>query len=103
MAPVEVEESLHSLSDAISYHDIHTLLPVHGILGFYEFQEDLIEDLLPHLHKLMEQFGFEGGGTHSSAYPEPVYRVMEVHRRPYTKIHHYQHRLTNDLYETNPT
>ena len=88
VVPLEAEDSLHPRSDAISYQDIHSLLPVQGIVGFSEVQEDLIEALLPHHCYLVDQLDFKVGGSCSSNCPEPVERVMEVHHCPYLTIHH---------------
>ena len=67
VAPVEAEDYLHTQADAISYQDLHALLPFQGVVGFYEFQEYLIDDLLPHHQNLLDNIGFKGGGPHAIA------------------------------------
>ena len=101
--PVEAEESLRPWSDAISYQDLHESLLDQGAVGFYEVKEDLIEDILPHLCKIMYRIGFEGGGPHASACTETVELAMEVHPCPYTRIQHSQYCLKNDLHDPNTT
>ena len=76
VVPVEAEESLYPWSDVISYQDLHASLPFQGVVGFYDVQKELIKDLLPHLRNLMDNPGFEGGGTCSPACLEPVEHVM---------------------------
>ena len=42
-------------------------VPRPGVVGFYEFQEYLIDDLLPHHQNLLDNIGFEGGVPHATA------------------------------------
>ena len=49
----------------------------------------------------MEQLDFEGGDTRSSSCLETVYHIVKIHLQTYLKIHHFQHRLTNDLHNPN--
>ena len=70
---------------------------VQGIIGFMNTYRYCIQDLLPQIHKLLEQLGFQVGGPGSSACTEAVQGVMKLDRRCVAEIQDPCHGITEDL------
>ena len=63
--------------DTVRHKNIEASVPIQGITRILEVQEYLKDNRLPHGRKIMDQLGFNGGGTHPTACPKPVQHVME--------------------------
>ena len=77
MLPVVVENPRHLRSGTIFNKNIHASLAAEGVVRFTNFKEDLLEDLLPHIHHMLENTGFKGGGTHRLALTKSTEDVVE--------------------------
>ena len=60
-----------------------------------------MKELLPYIHKLMYQFGFDVVGTHAFYSAEYMEGVIELNCHRQVVIYYPRHRLPQDLHQTN--
>ena len=98
MITLASKHPLHTQAGHIFHENLHEPLPVKCIIGPTEVDEDFIKDIIPRCRQLMEQFGFEGGGTRPLFRSEPMQYVVEAHRCPDSMVENTQHCLPNYFY-----
>ena len=71
-SPVRLEDLELPGAYAVACQDAEALVPIKGAVPLMDVQEYLVEDLLPHFCKILEQLGFEGGSPRPPDCPGPM-------------------------------
>ena len=83
------------------HQDIEASLPVQVIVHLMEVKKNIIEELLPYLHKILEKLVFKGGSTHPPFSAEFMKVFVEVNGRSDPVFHDPHNRLPHDLVKAN--
>ena len=75
------------------------MILVDCIVGLPQYQEDLVEDPLPHLHNFLQQLGYEIGVPHTLYLPETMNSSVLVYFCPNVDVNYPQYSLTEYLRE----
>ena len=78
------------------------MVPLQGIVGLVQFEEDVMEDRLPHGDYLLKYIFFKGGGPRSYPRTKSIQGVMEMDGRRYLAIGGSGYDLSHDLHQANP-